>query len=138
MTKKVDLLDEMPELQEAVDAVCEEAPSDARRRQIRAHARELVRALQHPGHPHGVGDDLADIFDPESLKAYEKLALEGELRDRGEKRPTSEATAMVRSGVMALLQRELASRFTTCASSRSSPARSRSTWPGASSCAKAW
>ncbi|MFE5543545.1 hypothetical protein ACFQ71_06965 [Streptomyces sp. NPDC056534] len=107
MTKKVDLLDEMPELQEAVDAVCEEAPSDARRRQIRAHARELVRALQHPDHPHGVGDDLADVFDPESLKAYEKLALEGELRDRGEKRPTSEATAMVRSGVMALLQREL-------------------------------
>ncbi|AWZ10538.1 MULTISPECIES: site-specific integrase [unclassified Streptomyces] len=107
MTTKPDLLDEVPELQEAVNAVCEEAPSDARRRQIRAHARELVRALQHPSHPRSVGDDLADIFDLESLRAYEKLALEGELRDRGAKRPTSEATAMVRSGVMALLQREL-------------------------------
>ncbi|MEF2530027.1 hypothetical protein [Streptomyces sp. CS62] len=107
MTKKPDLLDEVPELREAVDAVCEEAPSEARARQIRAHARELVRALKHPGHPLGVGDDLADVFDPESLRTYERLALDGELRDRGEKRPTSEATAMVRSGVMALLQREL-------------------------------
>ncbi|MFI8265562.1 hypothetical protein [Streptomyces sp. NPDC085665] len=107
MTKKPDLLDEVPELQEAVNAVCEAASSDARRRQIRSHARELVRALHHPGHPHGVGDDLADVFEAESLRAYERLALDGELRDRGEKRPTSEATAMVRSGVMALLQREL-------------------------------
>ncbi|TLQ39020.1 tyrosine-type recombinase/integrase [Streptomyces marianii] len=105
--KKPDVLEELPELKEAVEAVCEAAPSEARARQIRAHARELVRALQHPEHPRGVADDLADVFDRDSLKAYEGLALAGELRDRGEKRPTSEATAMVRSGVMALLQREL-------------------------------
>ncbi|MFI7020164.1 hypothetical protein [Streptomyces sp. NPDC050164] len=105
--KKQDVLEELPELQEAVDAVCEKAPSEARRRQIRAHARELVRALKHPEHPLTVADDLADILDRESLQRYERLALVGELRDRGEKRPTSEATAMVRSGVMVLLQREL-------------------------------
>lgn len=105
--KKPDVLEELPELQEAVDAVCEKAPSDARRRQIRAHARELVRALKHPEHPLTVADDLADVLDRESLQKYERLALVGELRDRGEKRPTSEATAMVRSGVMVLLQREL-------------------------------
>lgn len=104
---KTDVLAELPELQEAVDAVCERAPSDARRRQIRAHARELVRALQHPEHPLTVADDLADVLARESLQQYERLALVGELRDRGEKRPTSEATAMVRSGVMVLLQREL-------------------------------
>ncbi|MEW1725172.1 hypothetical protein [Streptomyces sp. NPDC093109] len=104
---KVDVLDELPELQEAVEAVCRAAPSEARSRQIRAHARELVRALKHPGHPLGVGDDLADVFARDSLAAYERLALAGDLRDRGAKRPTSEATAMVRSGVMALLQREL-------------------------------
>lgn len=105
--KKSDVLDELPELQEAVDAVCEEAPSEARERQIRAHARELVRALLHPEHPLTVADPLADILARDSLKQYERLALVGELRDRGEKRPTSEATAMVRSGVMVLLQREL-------------------------------
>ncbi|WP_431776516.1 hypothetical protein [Streptomyces cucumeris] len=105
--KKPDVLEELPELQEAVDAVCEQAPSEARRRQIRAHARELVRALMHPEHPLTVADDLADVLARESLKQYERLALVGELRDRGEKRPTSEATAMVRSGVMVLLQREL-------------------------------
>lgn len=32
VTNKPDLLDEVPELEEAVDAVCEAAPSDARRR----------------------------------------------------------------------------------------------------------
>lgn len=105
--KKQDVLEELPELQEAVDAVCEEAPSEARCRQIRAHARELVRALKHPEHPLGIADDLADVLGRDSLKRYEKLALVGELRDRGEKRPTSEATALVRSGVMVLLQREL-------------------------------
>ncbi|WP_338715992.1 tyrosine-type recombinase/integrase (plasmid) [Streptomyces acidiscabies] len=105
--KKPDVLEELPELQEAVDAVCEKAPSEARRRQIRAHARELVRALMHPEHPLTVADDLADVLERESLQKYERLALVGELRDRGEKRPTSEATAMVRSGVMVLLQREL-------------------------------
>ncbi|MFB8314729.1 hypothetical protein ACFC5T_40425 [Streptomyces sp. NPDC055961] len=104
---KTDVLAELPELQEAVDAVCERAPSDARRRQIRAHARELVRALKHPEHPLTVADDLADTLARESLQQYERLALVGELRDRGEKRPTSEATALVRSGVMVLLQREL-------------------------------
>ncbi|MGW1226584.1 tyrosine-type recombinase/integrase [Streptomyces sp. NPDC002530] len=102
-----DILEELPELQEAVDAVCAQAPSEARRRQIRAHARELVRALKHPGHPLTVADDLADVLARDSLKRYEHLALAGELRDRGAKRPTSEATAMVRSGVMVLLQREL-------------------------------
>ncbi|MEU5599767.1 hypothetical protein [Streptomyces sp. NPDC020298] len=71
------------------------------------HARELVRALKHPDHPLDVGDDLADVFAYDSLKEYEHLALVGELRGRGAKRPTSEATANVRSGVMALLQREL-------------------------------
>jgi integrase len=105
--KRSDVLDEVPRLQEAVEAVCEEAPSEARQRQIRAHARELVRALQHPDHPLSVRDDLTDVLGPESLTAYESLAMVGELRDRGEKRPTSEATAMVRSGVMVLLQREL-------------------------------
>ncbi|AVI00046.1 hypothetical protein C5L38_33745 (plasmid) [Streptomyces sp. WAC00288] len=105
--KKPDLLDEMPELQDAVDAVCEEAPSEARRRQIRAHARELVRALHHPEHPLTVADDLADVLAGESLRQYERLALVGELRDRGAKRPTSEATALVRSGAMVLLQRQL-------------------------------
>ncbi|MFE4056703.1 hypothetical protein ACFXP3_10465 [Streptomyces sp. NPDC059096] len=104
---KVDVLDELPELQEAVEAVCQAAPSGARERQIRAHARELVRALKHPEHPLDVGDDLADVFAAESLTAYERLALAGDLRDRGAKRPTSEATANVRSGVMVLLQREL-------------------------------
>ncbi|WP_415962042.1 hypothetical protein [Streptomyces sp. 021-4] len=102
-----DVLSDLPELQEAVDAVCEHAPSEARCRQIRAHARELVRALQHPGHPLTVADDLGDVLARDSLQQYERLALVGELRDRGEKRPTSEATAMVRSGVMVLLQREL-------------------------------
>ncbi|MFE4658241.1 hypothetical protein ACFRFJ_16350 [Streptomyces hydrogenans] len=102
-----DVLEELPELQEAVDAVCERAPSDARRRQIRAHARELVRALHHPEHPLTVADGMAGILGRDSLLQYERLALVGELRDRGEKRPTSEATAMVRSGVMVLLQREL-------------------------------
>ncbi|MFF3843442.1 hypothetical protein [Streptomyces sp. NPDC001930] len=102
-----DVLEELPELREAVDAVCEQAPSEARERQIRAHARELVRALKHPDHPLTVADDLADVLSRESLQQYERLALVGELRDRGAKRPTSEATAMVRSGVMVLLQREL-------------------------------
>src|SRR3954471_24041093 len=105
--KKVDVLGQLPELKEAVDAVCAEAPSEARERQIRAHARELVRALKHPEHPLTVADDLADILAREALQQYERLALAGELRDRGAKRPTSEATAMVRSGVMVLLQREL-------------------------------
>ncbi|WP_404798756.1 hypothetical protein [Streptomyces pristinaespiralis] len=105
--KKPDVLEELPQLRDAVDAVCEAAPSEARSRQIRAHARELVRALKHPGHPLTVADDLVDILARDSLTAYEQLALAGELRDRGEKRPTSEATAMVRSGVMVLLQREL-------------------------------
>ncbi|MEU2078600.1 hypothetical protein [Streptomyces sp. NPDC013489] len=107
MTNRVDVLDELPELKEAVDAVCAEAPSEARERQIRAHARELVRALNHPDHPLTVADPLADVFDRDSLKEYEQLALAGELRDRGPAQPTAEATAMVRSGVMALLQREL-------------------------------
>lgn len=102
-----DVLGELPELREAVDAVCEQAPSEARCRQVRAHARELVRALKHPDHPLTVADALADILGRESLQYYERLALAGELRDRGAKRPTSEATAMVRSGVMVLLQREL-------------------------------
>jgi integrase len=102
-----DILEELPELQEAVDAACAQAPSEARERQIRAHARELVRALHHPEHPLGLTDELADILARDSLKQYERLALVGELRDRGPKRPTSEATAMVRSGVMVLLQREL-------------------------------
>lgn len=105
--KKPDVLEELPELQEAVNAVCQAAPSEARERQIRAHARELVRALKHPDHPLDVGDDLADVFAHNSLKAYERLALVGELRDRGPVRPTAEATANVRSGVMVLLQREL-------------------------------
>ncbi|MEV5598937.1 hypothetical protein [Streptomyces sp. NPDC052496] len=105
--RRRDVLDEVPELQEAVDAVCEQAPSEARRRQIRAHARELVRALHHPEHPLTVADDLAEILDLPSLRTYERLALAGELRDRGAVRPTAEATAMVRSGVMVLLQREL-------------------------------
>ncbi|WP_435059579.1 tyrosine-type recombinase/integrase [Streptomyces sp. bgisy060] len=105
--KKPDVLEELPELQEAVDAVCERAPSEARRRQIRAHARELVRALHHPEHPLTVADDLADILDRDSLLQYDRLAVAGELRDRGEVTPTSEATAMVRSGVMVLLQREI-------------------------------
>jgi integrase len=105
--KNPDVLEELPQLQEAVDAVCEAAPSEARARQVRAHARELVRALKHPGHPLTVADDLVDVLARDSLTAYEQLALAGELRDRGEKRPTSEATAMVRSGVMVLLQREL-------------------------------
>ncbi|MFJ9412492.1 hypothetical protein [Streptomyces sp. NPDC101393] len=102
-----DVLDEVPELQEAVEAACEAAPSEARQRQIRAHARELVRALQHPSHPLTVGDDLADVFARDSLHVYERLALAGELRALGAARPTSEATANVRSGVMVLLQRQL-------------------------------
>lgn len=101
------MLDEVPELQAAVEAVCQEAPSEARRRQIRAHARELVRALQHPSHPLGVGADLKDVFARDSLKQYERLALAGELRALGAARPTSEATANVRSGVLTLLQRQL-------------------------------
>jgi hypothetical protein len=102
-----DVLDELPELQEAVEAVCEELPSEARERQVLAHARELVRALKHPEHPLTLADPLADILARDSLMAYEKLALVGKLRDRGPLRPTSEATALVRSGVMVLLQREL-------------------------------
>ncbi|WP_328373515.1 hypothetical protein OG800_50445 (plasmid) [Streptomyces sp. NBC_00445] len=102
-----DALDDVPELKKAVDAVCDAAPSEARRKQIRAHARELVRALRHPDHPRTVADDLADVFNRASLQAFERLALAGELRDRGPVRPTSQATANVRSGVMALLQREL-------------------------------
>lgn len=105
--KKPDVLDEVPELREAVESACAAAPSEARERQIRAHARELVRALQHADHPLDVDADLADVFDRDALTAYERLALAGELRDRGAKRPTSEATANVRSGVMVLLQREL-------------------------------
>ncbi|MEV8103174.1 hypothetical protein [Streptomyces sp. NPDC088135] len=107
MKKKPDVLDEVPELREAVESACRAAPSEARERQIRAHARELVRALQHADHPLDVDADLADVFDRDALKVYERLALAGELRDRGAKRPTSEATANVRSGVMTLLQREL-------------------------------
>ncbi|MFJ4013956.1 hypothetical protein [Streptomyces sp. NPDC090026] len=107
MKKKPDVLDEVPELQEAVVSVCGAAPSEARARQIRAHARELVRALKHPEHPLDVDADLADVFAYDALRAYERLALAGELRDRGGVRPTSEATANVRSGVMTLLQREL-------------------------------
>ncbi|GAA2960866.1 MULTISPECIES: hypothetical protein [Streptomycetaceae] len=38
---------------------------------------------------------MADVFTYESLKSYERLALAGELRERGTKRPTSKATAMV-------------------------------------------
>ncbi|GGZ82924.1 hypothetical protein GCM10010328_66640 [Streptomyces rubiginosohelvolus] len=102
-----DVLDALPELQEAVGAACEKAPSEARERQIRAHARELVRALNHPDHPLSVADDLADVLGRDALLAYDRLAVAGELRDRGAKEPTSEATAMVRSGVMVLLQREL-------------------------------
>ncbi|WP_212913791.1 hypothetical protein [Streptomyces sp. TS71-3] len=102
-----DVLDEVPELRRAVDAVCGRAPSEARRRQIKAHARELVRALKHPEHPLTVTDALAEVFAAPSLQVYERLALVGDLRDRGAKRPTSEATAMVRSGVMVLLQRRL-------------------------------
>ncbi|MFC9223140.1 hypothetical protein ACFT8W_20845 [Streptomyces hygroscopicus] len=105
--KRADVLEELPELQEAVNAVCQMAPSEARARQIRAHARELVRALHHPDHPLTVEDDLAEVFARDSLKRYEALALAGELRDRGPVRPTAEATANVRSGVMVLLQREL-------------------------------
>ncbi|MGX1710701.1 hypothetical protein ACWIFI_15395 [Streptomyces albidoflavus] len=105
--KAVDVLDELPELKGAVEEACREAPSEARARQIRAHARELVRALHHPGHPLTVADPLADILARESLLAYEGLALAGELRDRGPVRPTSLATANVRSGVMVLLQRYL-------------------------------
>ncbi|MFC6370105.1 hypothetical protein, partial [Nonomuraea thailandensis] len=67
MMNKSDILQELPELQEAVDAVCEQAPSEARRRQIRAHARELVRALKHPEHPLTVADDLADVLARDSL-----------------------------------------------------------------------
>ncbi|MFE7427452.1 hypothetical protein [Streptomyces sp. NPDC057545] len=107
MKKKPDVLDEVPELQDAVESACAAAPSEARARQIRAHARELVRALKHADHPLDVDADLADVFARDALKAYERLALAGELRDRGGVRPTSEATANVRSGVMALLQREL-------------------------------
>ncbi|GAA3808168.1 hypothetical protein ACFQ0G_53585 [Streptomyces chiangmaiensis] len=107
MMQRRDVLDDAPELKTAVDAVCEVASSDARRQQIRAHARELVRALRHPAHPLTVSDDLADVFGRASLQRYERLALDGELRDRGPVRPTSDATAYVRSGVMALLQREL-------------------------------
>ncbi|MGW1037889.1 hypothetical protein ACWD4Z_37595 [Streptomyces antibioticus] len=107
MNTTPDVLDEVPELKEAVEAACAAAPSEARERQIRAHARELVRALQHADFPLGVDADLADVFDRDALKAYERLALAGELRARGGVRPTSEATANVRSGVMTLLQREL-------------------------------
>ncbi|MFH8620172.1 hypothetical protein ACH4E8_34530 [Streptomyces sp. NPDC017979] len=105
--KPDDVLDEMPELKEAVVSACRAAPSEARERQIRAHARELVRALRHADFPLDVDADLADVFDRDALKAYERLALAGELRARGGVRPTSEATANVRSGVMTLLQREL-------------------------------
>ncbi|MEU5163381.1 hypothetical protein AB0G74_27745 [Streptomyces sp. NPDC020875] len=107
MKNKPDPLDEMPELKAAVASACREAPSEARERQIRAHARELVRALRHADHPLGTDADLTDVFDRASLKTYERLALAGELRDRGAIRPTAEATANTRSGVMALLQREL-------------------------------
>ncbi|MFD7867574.1 hypothetical protein [Streptomyces sp. NPDC059783] len=107
MNTTPDVLDEVPELKEAVEAACAAAPSEARERQIRAHGRELVRALQHPDFPLGVDADLADVFDRDALRAYERLALAGELRARGGVRPTSEATANVRSGVMTLLQREL-------------------------------
>ncbi|MFJ9379308.1 hypothetical protein [Streptomyces sp. NPDC101455] len=107
MTQPPDVLDDVPELKQAVDAVCKAAPSESRRKQIRAHARELVRALRHPAHPLAVGDDLADVFKEASLKAYEDLALEGQLRSRGRARPTAEGTANVRSGVMVLLQLEL-------------------------------
>ncbi|MFI5774979.1 hypothetical protein ACIA74_42380 [Streptomyces sp. NPDC051658] len=92
MKKKSDVLGELPELQEAVAAVCRTVPSEAWARQIRAHARELVRALKHPDHPLDVGDGLADVLGRDSLQAYERLALVGELRDRGPVRPTSEAT----------------------------------------------
>ncbi|WP_329564587.1 hypothetical protein OG711_38885 (plasmid) [Streptomyces uncialis] len=105
--KPVDVLDEVPELREAVESACRAAPSEARERQIRAHARELVRALKHPEHPLDVDADLANVFAHDALKSYEHLALVGELRDRGGVRPTSAATANVRSGVMTLLQREL-------------------------------
>ncbi|WP_189938990.1 hypothetical protein [Streptomyces sulfonofaciens] len=105
--KTPDVLDEVAGLREAVETVCAAAPSEARRRQIRAHARELVRALKHPEHPLTVADPLPDVLRATSLRAYERLALTGELRDRGAPRPTSEATAMVRSGVMVLLQRAL-------------------------------
>ncbi|MFF3879395.1 hypothetical protein [Streptomyces sp. NPDC001978] len=64
MMQRPDVLDDVPELKKAVDAVCETAPSESRRKQIRAHARELVRALRHPAHPLTVADDLADVFNP--------------------------------------------------------------------------
>ncbi|EDY43222.1 tyrosine-type recombinase/integrase [Streptomyces sp. SPB074] len=105
--KNKDVLDELPELRQAVETACGKAPSEARARQIRAHARELVRALKRPDFPLGVESPLADILALDALRAYERLALAGELRDRGGVRPTSEATANVRSGVMVLLQREL-------------------------------
>ncbi|MFF1678389.1 hypothetical protein ACFVYG_20410 [Streptomyces sp. NPDC058256] len=108
MNQRPDVLDDVPELKQAVNAVCAAAPSEARRKQIRAHARELVRALNHPSHPLTIADDLTNVFNQASMEAYERLALAGELRDRGPARPTAKATANVRSGVMALLQRELA------------------------------
>ncbi|MFI1798987.1 hypothetical protein ACH427_16800 [Streptomyces sp. NPDC020379] len=105
--KAPDVLDDMPELKTAVEEACAEAPSEARERQIRAHARELVRGLRHPGHPLTTEADLEDVLAEESLRAYEELALAGELRARGEVRPTSERTALVRSDVMVMLQRVL-------------------------------
>lgn len=104
---KVDVLDDMPELKAAVEEACAEAPSEARERQIRAHARELVRALRHPEHPLTTEADLAEVLAKASLCAYERLALAGKLRARGPERPTAEKTALVRSEVMVMLQRVL-------------------------------
>ncbi|WKK27807.1 hypothetical protein QZH56_37095 (plasmid) [Streptomyces olivoreticuli] len=105
MMKRGDELDAMPELAAAVEEACSEAPSEARERQIRAHARELVRGLRHPDHPLTTEAGLEGVLAEESLRVYERLAVAGELRARGELRPTSERTALVRSDVMVMLQR---------------------------------
>jgi hypothetical protein len=98
VTQHPDVLDDVPKLKQAVDAVCDAAPSESRRKQIRAHARELVRALKHPAHPLNVDADLADVFKEDSLKTYEALALAGQLRSRGRSQPTADGTATVRAG----------------------------------------
>lgn len=58
-----------------MDAVCRAALSEARARQIRAHAREPARALKHPDHPPSADDDPADVVACDCLKAYERPAL---------------------------------------------------------------
>ncbi|MEK8175029.1 hypothetical protein NKH77_56000 [Streptomyces sp. M19] len=134
MTK--DVLEELPELREAVEAVCEQAPSEARCRQIRAHARELVRALHHPDHPLDPGAPLADVFAIASLTTYERLALAGELRGRGRRGPPPRPRRTSAPVSWCCCNASSAWRSSTCARS-ACRSRSRSTSPGASGCAPA-